>query len=134
MESIQDDFYKTVSGEKLEEASLKGIVDSLGDRFSHYFTPNEAKQFDADPERLVRGRGHDGRPATQARPQGGVGVRRLAGEEGRASRKGDVITAVNGSSIAGQAADIATSKIKGPAGTSVRAHGRPARARPPRRR
>jgi carboxyl-terminal processing protease len=34
--------------------------------------------------------------------------------------KDDEITAVNGKSIAGEAADLATSRIKGPAGTTVR--------------
>ena len=32
-------------------------------------------------------------------------------------RKGDVITEVNGRSIAGKSAEIATAKIKGPPGT-----------------
>src|SRR4051794_24255100 len=42
---IQDDFYKKVSGGELEQASLKGMVQSLHDRFSEYFTPAEAKVF-----------------------------------------------------------------------------------------
>ena len=43
--AIEDDFYKKVSKKSLEQASLKGIVDSLHDQFSAYYTPQEAKLF-----------------------------------------------------------------------------------------
>src|SRR3954471_16646368 len=42
---IKDEFYKPVSQKQLDEASLKGMVSALHDRFSEYFTPAEAKQF-----------------------------------------------------------------------------------------
>ena len=47
IDTIEDDFYKQVDEEKLDDASLKGIVDSLDDRFSHYLTPEEATQLQA---------------------------------------------------------------------------------------
>src|SRR5437588_6411259 len=38
---IQNDFYRPVSKKQLETASLSGIVDSLKDPYSKYFTPAE---------------------------------------------------------------------------------------------
>ena len=43
IDSIEDNFYKPVDESKLEDASLKGIVESLDDPYSHYLTPKEAK-------------------------------------------------------------------------------------------
>src|SRR3954454_5238000 len=53
MDAIERDYYKPVSRDRLEQASLKGVVNSLGDRFSHYFTPEETRVFNqsvSDPE------------------------------------------------------------------------------------
>ena len=44
IDSIEDNFYKPVDEKKLDDASLKGIVESLDDPYSHYLTPKEAKQ------------------------------------------------------------------------------------------
>ena len=43
IDTIEENFYKRVDEERLDDASLKGIVDSLEDPYSHYLTPNEAK-------------------------------------------------------------------------------------------
>src|ERR687893_1978843 len=45
IDTIEDNFYRPVDERRLEDASLKGLVDSLDDRFSHYLTPKEAAQF-----------------------------------------------------------------------------------------
>ena len=115
---IQNDFIRPVDVDRLNDASIKGIVDSLGDRFSHYFSPREAQRFHQTVEGRFEGVGmrieevkqglevvsvFDGSPAQRA------GI-----------RQGSVVTAVNGRSIAGESAENATAKIKGPPGTSVR--------------
>ena len=115
--SIEDNFYKPVDEKKLDDASLKGIVDSLDDPYSHYLTPKEAKALNdsvsghfegvgMNVEQNKRGltvlRVFDGAPAARA------GIQR-----------GDFILGVNGRSIAGVNSQVATSRIKGPAGTSV---------------
>jgi carboxyl-terminal processing protease len=115
--SIEDNFYKPVDEKKLDDASLKGIVESLDDPYSHYLTPKEAKQFDESVSGEFEGVGmnveqdrrglkvlrvFDGSPAQHA------GIRR-----------GDFILGVNGRSIAGVNSEVATSRIKGPAGTAV---------------
>jgi carboxyl-terminal processing protease len=117
VDSIEDNFYKPVNTKKLDDASLKGIVESLDDPYSHYLTPSEAKQFDESVSGQFEGVGmnveqdkrglrvlrvFDGSPAQD------VGIRR-----------GDFILGVNGHSIAGVNSEVATSRIKGRAGTAV---------------
>jgi len=117
IDSIEDNFYKTVDEEDLDDASLKGIVQALDDPYSHYLTPKEAKQFEESVSGEFEGVGmnveedrrglkvlrvFDGSPAAKA----GIG-------------RGDFILAVDGRSIAGVNSDVATGRIKGPAGTSV---------------
>jgi carboxyl-terminal processing protease len=116
---IKDEFYKPVSSSQLEQASLKGMVDSLHDRFSEYFTPAEAKQFRQSLNGKFEGVGMtvDSRDTKQ-----GLKVARVfPGSPAQAAgiHAGDVITAVNGQSIVGMKADVATAKIRGPAGTKV---------------
>jgi carboxyl-terminal processing protease len=117
VEAIEDNFYKKVDDSKLDDASLKGIVESLDDPYSHYLTPEEAKDFEESVSGQFEGVGmsvekddrglrvlnvFDGSPAADA------GI-----------RKQDLIVSVNGRSIAGLSSDLATGRIKGPAGTKV---------------
>jgi carboxyl-terminal processing protease len=115
---IEDSFYKKVTDQELQNASLKGMVSSLGDRFSEYFTPSEAKQFKQSLSGKFEGVGMsvDSRDTKQGLKVAQVypGPAREAG-----IRPGDVIIAVNGKSILGQSADVTTAKIRGPAGTKV---------------
>jgi carboxyl-terminal processing protease len=117
IDSIESNFYKPVDEKKLNDASLKGIVESLNDPYSHYLTSKEAKALNdsisghfegvgMNVEQNKRGlkvlRVFDGSPAERA------GIQR-----------GDFILGVNGQSIAGVNSQVATSRIKGPAGTAV---------------
>jgi carboxyl-terminal processing protease len=118
IDTIESDYYKKVPRSSLETASLKGIVASLGDRFSRYLTPSETKSFNTqlnggefagvgitvDPER----RGLRVLSVIPGSPAAGVGI-----------RAGDVITRVDGRSIAGAAARTASSRIRGKPGTVV---------------
>jgi carboxyl-terminal processing protease len=118
VDAIEDGFYKKVDEDELNQASYKGMVRSLNDRFSHYLTPAEADLFNESvsgrfqgvgmtvrehPKGLLVASVFDGSPADKA------GIRR-----------DDVITQVNGQSIAGEPTDVSTAKIKGKPGTSVR--------------
>jgi len=117
VETIEENFYKKVDESKLDDAALKGIVDSLEDPYSHYLTPREARAFQESVSGEFEGVGmsvekdnrglrvlnvFDGSPAQQA------GI-----------RKQDLILSVDGRSIAGLSSDLATSRIKGEAGTRV---------------
>jgi carboxyl-terminal processing protease len=118
IDSIEDNYYKPVDETKLDDASLKGIVESLHDPYSHYLTPNEARQFTEDVSGHFEGVGMNVEENRR-----GLKVLRVfdgAPAEDAGIRRGDFILGVNGRSIAGVNSEIATNRIKGPAGTSVR--------------
>ncbi len=117
IDTIEDNFYKRVDEERLDDASLKGIVDSLEDPFSHYLTPKEASQFNESVSGEFEGVGMN-----VEQDRRGLKVLRVfegspAAEAG--IKRGDFILSVNGRSIAGVNSDVATGRIKGEAGTTV---------------
>jgi carboxyl-terminal processing protease len=117
IESIKGNFYKPVNEKKLDDASLKGIVESLEDPYSHYLTPNEAEALNDSISGHFEGVGmnveQDKRGLKVLRVFGGSPAERAH------IRRGDFILGVNGRSIAGVNSQVATGRIKGPAGTSV---------------
>jgi carboxyl-terminal processing protease len=117
VETIQDNFYKPVDQSKLEDGSLRGIVDSLRDPYSHYLTPKEAQAFQESVSGEFEGVG-----MSVERDSRGLRVLNVFdGSPAKAAgiRKQDLILSVNGRSIAGLSSDLATGRIKGPAGTKV---------------
>ena len=118
IEKIEDGFYKKVDEDALNQASYKGIVRELDDRFSHYLTPEEADLFDE----AVSGRFEGVGMTVQEHPRGLLvaTVFEDSPAEKAGIRKDDVITHVNGESIAGESTDVSTAKIKGKPGTTVR--------------
>src|SRR3954464_15663076 len=117
IDTIQSHYYRPVSKAKLEEESLRGMVASLNDPYSRYFSPKEAKSFDEDLSGKFEGVGMSVHP-TKA---GLVITDTFPGSPARKAgmRANDVIIAVNGQSTAGQGINSATDKIKGRPGTSV---------------
>ncbi|MCW3013440.1 MAG: family peptidase [Solirubrobacterales bacterium] len=118
MQTIEDVYYRPVSGQQLADTSIKGMVAGLNDRFSNYFTPKEYRSFQEDhnsqfsgigmavsedPKGLLVNRVYDGSPAAR------VGI-----------RPGDIITAANGRSLKGLPQERSTQLIKGPPGSEVR--------------
>jgi carboxyl-terminal processing protease len=116
IQRIANDYYRSIPTSRLSDASLAGVVSSLGDRFSHYLTPDEFRQFNSPPsftgigvavgpERrgLLIGRVFDASPAARA-----------------GLKPGEVIVAVNGRRLEGLSAEAAIAMIKGQPGTDVR--------------
>jgi carboxyl-terminal processing protease len=117
IDSIEQNFYKRVDEESLEDASMKGIVESLNDPFSHYLTPKEAARFDESVSGEFEGVGMN-----VEEDRRGLKVLRVfegAPAEKAGIQRGDLIVEVDGKSLAGVNSDVATSRIKGPSGTSV---------------
>jgi carboxyl-terminal processing protease len=116
---IDDDYFHTVDRSDLENASIGSIIDHIKrryhDHFSHYLNPTEYAQFKKGAS--LSGIG----VAVTEVPRGlriaTVYKRTPAREAG--IKSGDVITGVNGESIAGKSADAVTGRIRGPAGTKV---------------
>ncbi|HEX2413625.1 MAG TPA: S41 family peptidase [Thermoleophilaceae bacterium] len=117
IDSIEQNFYKRVDEESLQDASLKGIVESLNDPFSHYLTPKEAARFDESVSGEFEGVGMN-----VEEDRRGLKVLRVfegAPAEKAGIQPGDLIVEVDGKPLAGVNSDVATSRIKGPSGTSV---------------
>jgi carboxyl-terminal processing protease len=128
LDQIESSYYKPVDAERLRQRSLKSTVEALGDPFSQYLPPSEAQQFAQAVEGQFEGVG-----MTVDEDRRGLRVLNVfegspAGKAGIS--KGDLITAVNGRSLEGVDSRVATGRIKGPAGTSVRLAVVSARKRP----
>ncbi len=94
------------------------MVEALHDPFSHYISPKEAERFKESIEGNFEGVG-----MTVEKNKRGLKVLTVfRGTPARRAgiRTGDLITAVDGRSIAGLDSETATARIKGPAGTKVR--------------
>ncbi len=118
IDTLERDYYRKVDRKKLLDQSLEQAVGSLDDRFSHYFAPRDFTDFQAATEGRFEGVGMTVEEIER-------GLRVLTVYEGSPAdrgglRPGDVITHVNGRSIAGQSSEESTTRIKGPAGSSVR--------------
>ena len=118
LEAIENGFYKDVDEDALEQASYKGIVRELDDQYSHYLTPEEADLFND----AVSGRFEGVGMTVQEHPRGLLVA--TVFENSPAEKAGihpnDVVSQVDGESIAGESTDVSTAKIKGKPGTTVR--------------
>jgi carboxyl-terminal processing protease len=117
LDTIKDNFYRPVDEDRLEDGSLKGIVQSLDDQYSHYLTPDEAKQFQQSVSGEFEGVGMN----VEEDRRGLKVIRVFDGSPARKAgiSEGDFILGVDGRSIAGINSEVATGRIKGPSGTSV---------------
>jgi carboxyl-terminal processing protease len=118
IDKIEDNFYRPVDEERLDDASLKGIVDSLEDPYSHYLTPNEAESVRESISGEFEGVG-----MTVEEDRRGLRVLSVfekSPAQAAGIAKGDLIVSVDGRSIAGVNSEVATGRIKGPAGSEVR--------------
>jgi carboxyl-terminal processing protease len=114
---IERDYYRKVDGDELLDKSLGAAVKSLDDRFSNYFSPKDYSSFQEATEGQFEGVG-------MTVDQSARGLRVLTVYDGSPAAKGgikpgDLITAVNGRSLAGASSEASTARIKGPAGTAV---------------
>jgi carboxyl-terminal processing protease len=118
VDMIEDNFYKPVDEDTLDDASLKGIVQSLDDPYSAYISPDEADAFQESMTGEFEGVGMSVEKDTR-----GLRVLEVFDDSPAAAadiRKGDLILSVDGRSIAGVSSAVATGRIKGPAGSTVR--------------
>lgn len=127
-ETIEENYFEATDPEQLEDASIRGMVDDLrkryDDRFSHYFTEGQLRRFESATEGRFKGVGL----VVSEVPQG-LRIATVYPDtpaEGAGIEVGDVITEVEGKSIAGVSSEVATSQIKGPPGTEVSLRVRPA--------
>ncbi len=118
LDAIDEGFYKDVDEDALNQASYKGIIRQLDDRFSHYLTPEEVELFEESVSGRFEGVGMIVREHKRGLFVASVFAETPAEEAG--IRKGDIVTQVDGETVAGEPTDVATAKIKGKPGTEVR--------------
>src|SRR3954471_974608 len=132
---IGANYYRKVNREELVDKGLDAAVDSLDDRFSHYFDPKAYRAFEEATAGAFEGVGMN----VEAVPRGlrVVSVFDRSPAQRGGVKAGDVITAVDGKAIDGTSTDEATTLIKGRSGTrvvlTVASPGRKARSVPLRR-
>jgi carboxyl-terminal processing protease len=126
LDIIKRDYYRPVDRTTLLNDSLDAAVKSLGDRFSNYFSPKDYRDFSE-----VTGGAFEGVGMTVEQDPKGLRVLSVYKDTPAARgglKPGDLIVKVDGKSLAGTSSAEATTRIKGPAGTSVsltvRSHGR----------
>ncbi|MGO9322021.1 MAG: S41 family peptidase [Solirubrobacteraceae bacterium] len=118
IERIAHDYYRPIPASKLDNASIGGLVASLGDRFSHYLTPDEFREFSSPPHFTGIGVA----VATQVAAERGLLIERVfnSSPAARAGLKaGDLIVAVDGRKLQRLSAEAATALIRGLPGTDV---------------
>jgi carboxyl-terminal processing protease len=115
IQRVAHDYYRPIPTGKLSSASISGLIASLGDRFSHYLTPSEYREFNSPPhftgigvQVAPRARGLLITRVFDATPAAHVGL-----------KAGELIVGVGARSLAGLSADTATALIKGLPGTDV---------------
>jgi carboxyl-terminal processing protease len=119
---IASDYYRPISKSRLASASVAGVVSSLGDRFSHYLSPHEFREFNAPPS--FTGIGVEVAPnLVELRPgHPGLLIARVfdSSPAARAGLKpGELIVAVDGRGLVNLNTDSAVALIKGSPGTDV---------------
>lgn len=119
---IGSNYFKAVDDQQLEEASVNGMLRTLGrrykDRFSHYFPPRDLASFQSATTGEFSGVG-----LTVNEVKKGLRVASVFPDtpaERAGIEEGDVIVAVDGKSIAGTSSEVSTALIKGKPGTQVK--------------
>lgn len=108
---------RPVEQERILRGALRGMIESLGDPYSFYLSPDEAKSFEDEINGKFEGIGAElGLKDDQV-----VVIAPLADTpaERAGVRSGDIIAAIDGMSTEGMTLEQAVLKIRGKAGTSV---------------
>jgi carboxyl-terminal processing protease len=113
---IASDYYRPVSKSHLTNSSIAGAISSLSDRFSHYLSPREFREFNQPPS-------FTGIGVSVGPDRRGLRISRVFDRSPAARAKlraGDLIVSANGRRLAGLAAEAAIALVKGPPGTDVK--------------
>jgi carboxyl-terminal processing protease len=121
LDVIEANYFKNPDETKLGEGSVNEMVQELhkryDDRFSHYFNPRQLKRFNQSTSGRFSGIGLSVLEVKKGLRVATVFPDTPAQDAGIG--EGDVIVSVDGRDIAGEPADAATARIKGPPGTEV---------------
>jgi carboxyl-terminal processing protease len=114
---LQRDYYRKVNGSQLVNDGLAAAVASLGDPYSHYFDPTDYRSFQNESNAQVSGIGVSVVPVRKGLQIVEVSVGSPAARAPLA--RGDVITRVGATSLAGRSSATSAALIQGRVGTHV---------------
>jgi carboxyl-terminal processing protease len=121
LEVITDSYFEDVDSSQIEDASVRAMIQELrrryDDRFSHYFNARQLERFEESTSGRFSGIGLSVLEVKRGLRVASVFDDTPAADAG--IEEGDVIVAVDGKSIAGEPANAATARIKGPPGSEV---------------
>jgi carboxyl-terminal processing protease len=113
---LQKNHVSAPAAKQLTDSAIQSMVTSLNDPYTVYFTPEELKKFESSIENNYVGIG----VRVNEQPDGVYIFEVFDGPARKAGmQEEDLITAVNGESVAGLKLEEITSKIMGPEGTKV---------------
>lgn len=116
-ETIENIYYKPVSSKKVTNGAIKGMISSLDDPFSEYMNETEATSLNNQISSSFSGIGAEVQKSGQY-------IKIISPIKGTPAKKAglqpeDIITAVNGKSIAGKSVTEAVKLMRGKIGTKV---------------
>ena len=114
---IDENYYQPVDRAEMENGAMKGLVESLADPYSEYFSPEAYSLFRFHTNGTYVGIG----VVFETKDSELRVVSTLPGSPAETAgiREGDIITAVDGQSLEGMSSEEATALIKGEKGTTV---------------
>src|SRR3954470_21303950 len=118
LDTVNGQYYREIPRDKLVDAALQGMVRSLHDRFSNYFTAKQYRDFQQSTDAEFSGVGLSAREV----PRGLLVDEVFDDSPARRAgiRRGDIIVAADGHSLKGRAGDASRGLSKGRPGTTVR--------------
>src|SRR3954452_5209 len=118
LDTVNGQYYRQIPRDKLVDAALKGMVTSLHDRFSNYFTAKQYRDFQESTDAQFSGVGLSAREVSRGLLVDEVFDGSPAKRAG--IRRGDIIVAADGRSLRGRSGDASRGLIKGRPGTAVK--------------
>jgi carboxyl-terminal processing protease len=118
IDQIHDTYYQEHGRDDLSDRAIAGIVSSLHDRFSNYFSPKEYARFKLQQSGQFAGIG-----VQVTKDAAGLKIVKVYDDSpARKARlhEGDVIVAVAGRPLKGRSQDASVGLIQGPLGTAVK--------------
>lgn len=118
---IDSEFYFTedINIDSMREGMYSAIIDSLGDRYAEYYTPEEFEELFQDSEGIYYGIGSYVQTDEETGYPKLTGVFEGSPAKAAGLRDGDIIVEVNGENVHEDTLTEAVNKIKGPEGTDV---------------
>lgn len=116
---VESDYYEEVDTEELMDGALKGYMSALEDPYSGYLTPEEYQQWQSNEAGVSVGIG-----VTITLTEDGSGLQIVSVEDASPAKMAglqtdDVITAVDGESVADLGYQEAVNRVRGEVGTGV---------------